>query len=36
MKLEDFDQDHDKVIQGNYPDTYKAELRSWGFQKEKY
>lgn len=25
-----------KVIQGNYPDTYKAELRSWGFQKEKY
>lgn len=25
-----------KVIQGNYPDTYKAELRDWGFQKEKY
>lgn len=25
-----------KIIQGNYPDTYKAELRSWGFQKEKY
>jgi hypothetical protein len=25
-----------KVLQGNYPDTYKAELRSWGFQKEKY
>jgi hypothetical protein len=25
-----------KVIQGNYPDTYKAELRNWGFQKEKY
>jgi hypothetical protein len=24
------------LIQGNYPDTYKAELRSWGFQKEKY
>ncbi|GAB4335756.1 MAG: hypothetical protein OHK0038_13630 [Flammeovirgaceae bacterium] len=24
------------VIRGNYPDTYKAELRSWGFQKEKY
>ncbi|WP_293895262.1 hypothetical protein [Flavobacterium sp.] len=24
------------VIKGNYPDTYKAELRSWGFQKEKY
>lgn len=25
-----------KVIKGNYPETYKAELRSWGFQKEKY
>lgn len=25
-----------KVLEGNYPDTYKAELRSWGFQKEKY
>lgn len=24
------------VIKGNYPDTYKAELRTWGFQKEKY
>ena len=24
------------VLKGNYPDTYKAELRSWGFQKEKY
>ena len=24
------------VIRGNYPDTYKAELRAWGFQKEKY
>jgi hypothetical protein len=24
------------VLQGNYPDTYKAELRAWGFQKEKY
>ena len=24
------------VIKGNYPDTYKAELRIWGFQKEKY
>ena len=24
------------VIKGNYPDTYKAELRDWGFQKEKY
>jgi hypothetical protein len=24
------------VIKGNYPDTYKSELRSWGFQKEKY
>ncbi len=24
------------VIKGNYPDTYKAELRSWGMQKEKY
>ena len=20
----------------NYPDTYKQELRDWGFQKEKY
>jgi hypothetical protein len=24
------------VIRGNYPDTYKTELRNWGFQKEKY
>ena len=24
------------VIKANYPDTYKAELRSWGLQKEKY
>lgn len=24
------------VIKGNYPDTYKSELRVWGFQKEKY
>jgi hypothetical protein len=24
------------IIRGNYPDTYKAELRTWGFQKEKY
>ncbi len=24
------------IIKGNYPDTYKGELRSWGFQKEKY
>ena len=24
------------VIKGNYPDTYKAELRNWGLQKEKY
>ena len=24
------------VIHGNYPETYKAELRTWGFQKEKY
>ena len=24
------------VIKGNYPDTYKQELRTWGFQKEKY
>lgn len=23
-------------IKAHYPDTYKAELRSWGFQKEKY
>lgn len=24
------------IIKANYPDTYKAELRSWGLQKEKY
>jgi len=24
------------TIKSNYPDTYKAELRIWGFQKEKY
>jgi hypothetical protein len=24
------------IIKGNYPDTYQAELRAWGFQKEKY
>jgi hypothetical protein len=24
------------LLKANYPDTYKAELRSWGFQKEKY
>jgi len=24
------------VIKSNYPDTHKEELRSWGFQKEKY
>ncbi len=24
------------IIRGNFPDTYKAELRKWGFQKEKY
>jgi len=24
------------IIKGNYPDTYKEELRNWGFQKEKY
>lgn len=25
-----------QAIRANYPDTYKAELRNWGFQKEKY
>ncbi len=25
-----------KVLDGNYPDTFKATLRKWGFQKEKY
>lgn len=24
------------IIMGNYPDDYKAKLREWGFQKEKY
>jgi len=24
------------VLKGNYPDTWKTELRNWGFQKEKY
>ena len=24
------------VIKANYPESYKAELRVWGFQKEKY
>ena len=24
------------VLKGNYPDTWKQELRVWGFQKEKY
>lgn len=24
------------VLKGNFPDTYKQEIRSWGFQKEKY
>ncbi len=24
------------LIKANYPDTYKSELRNWGFQKEKY
>lgn len=24
------------VIQGNYPDTFKQELRLWGLQKDKY
>lgn len=24
------------LIKANYPDTWRAELRSWGFQKEKY
>lgn len=24
------------VLKANYPDTYKNELRAWGFQKEKY
>ncbi len=25
-----------RVIQGNYPDTYKNEWRAWGFQREKF
>ena len=25
-----------KIIEGNYPKTYKSVLREWGFQKEKY
>ena len=24
------------VLKGNYPDTYKSVLRTWGFHKEKY
>jgi len=24
------------ILKGNYPDTYKSVLRTWGFQKEKY
>jgi hypothetical protein len=24
------------VLRGNYPDTYPAVIREWGFQKEKY
>jgi hypothetical protein len=24
------------ALKANYPDTYKTELRNWGFQKEKY
>ncbi|MBX2974530.1 MAG: hypothetical protein KF721_00255 [Ignavibacteriaceae bacterium] len=24
------------VLKANYPDTYKSEMRAWGFQKEKY
>lgn len=24
------------ALKANYPDTYKQELRDWGFQKEKY
>jgi hypothetical protein len=24
------------VLRGNYPDTYKAEFRAWGWQKEDY
>ncbi|MES2380032.1 MAG: hypothetical protein V4538_03260 [Bacteroidota bacterium] len=25
-----------RVLEGNYPDTYKNELRAWGFQREKF
>lgn len=25
-----------QALKANYPDTYKSELRAWGFQKEKY
>jgi len=25
-----------KLLQANFPDTYKAVMRDWGFQKEKY
>ncbi len=25
-----------RLIQANYPDTYKSELRAWGFQREKF
>ena len=25
-----------KLLQANYPDTYKSVIREWGFQKEKY
>lgn len=24
------------ILKGHYPDTFKSELRNWGFQKEKY
>jgi hypothetical protein len=25
-----------RLLKANYPDTYKTEMRNWGFQKEKY
>lgn len=25
-----------RVLEGNYPDTWKSVIRKWGFQKEKY
>ena len=25
-----------RLLQANYPDTYKSVIREWGFQKEKY